>query len=1337
MRPGWIKVARIAGTTLAVIVAIVLILSVYVNTRSGFGRVAWLTEQLTNGHVGITELSGRFPNALRADRVEIRDDTGPWLVLENVVMDWSAWALISNHIDISRLEARRVQILRLPEDKDDKPDDSPLRIDIAGLNVPTLETAPEFSRIAMVFRAQGGLHYVSLQDVGADLALLRRDGTDSYRVNAAIKDGVANGTVRIDEKPAGLIAGILDLNDIGAITFDARADVTQGVNNIGVRLDAGQLHAAADGTLDLATRRTNFEFSVTAPAMNLRPDLSWNAIAAEGRAEGTFAQLAIDSKLNIDDFRLGENRIGRLAADLVGTNGSLDFKGTATALQLADADPNLFTRNPIELTGHADLGEDALPVRFVLSHPVLSLDGDLTLHDHVKGKIAGKIPRLELLESLTNLDIVGSGTFNSEIEETDAGLHLIADGVVVATDQTDFLAKLLGRNARLNVVADIDGGDVDIEQAHIDGAAAEAQVSGQIRDRVLTLDSTITFANLALISETMRGDVRVTATARGPMQTARLDVSAVGNVGTASFRPQRLTLKANGTGLPKPSTGAFQIIGNFAEAPVAMKGGFGWKDDVVDLSDMTATWKSLSAAADMAYSDTAGLRGMANLQLGNMQDLAAFTGRHIEGKAEASVDFEQRNGASHGQVNAVLSALNFDGTKIGNLQVAGDVEDPTAKQVLALNLVATGIDAQGYTGDATGRIRGPVEALIVNVDAKLADEEGRPATVVGEANFDADFNSVKVASLNGTYREQRITLREPVNIDYANGVVVQNLAATIGEARLDVNGRLTPRLEARASLQNVTARMLAPFAQLSQGTVSATAELTGTLDAPLGNVTVEGRNLRYAGVSTGVMPGSLDARAILRGRDVSVDASMTAGPSTMTVKGEAPLTEGGMMALHAEGAADLAILNPILSAEGRTLRGQLMFNADIAGTRANPNVTGTGRLTGGEFRDQIRGIRATEIALNTEFQGNIVRITNITGRAGPGTISGSGTINLAEKGIPIDMVIEARNARPIETDRLRATVDANLTLKGELRGRRAVAGTINIRNGETVIPDNYPPEVVVLRVRRAGEEMTPEMMAPSTEILDLDLTIRSNGQFFVRGRGLDAELEGELRLRGTETAPIVTGGLNMKRGMLDLAGRSILLTSGRVAFDGVGLRNRLDPTLAFVAQTTSGGVTAKLEVTGYVSAPRVMLSSTPPLPQDEILARLLFQQSIKELSPFQLAEIAQVAASLGGLGSGFNPLASVRRGLGLDRLTLESVEDPQGAGTTTTIEAGKYVMRNVYVGAKRGVANTTQAEVEVDITRGLKARATIALGANAAVTQGSTQQQDLGSSVGLSYEFEY
>jgi translocation and assembly module TamB len=309
--------------------------------------------------------------------------------------------------------------------------------------------------------------------------------------------------------------------------------------------------------------------------------------------------------------------------------------------------------------------------------------------------------------------------------------------------------------------------------------------------------------------------------------------------------------------------------------------------------------------------------------------------------------------------------------------------------------------------------------------------------------------------------------------------------------------------------------------------------------------------------------------------------------------------------------------------------------------------------------------------------------------------------------------------------------DATLKLTGQVQDHVNLIGTVRIDDGEVNLPETLPGSVAVLDVRRKGQKYAPPPKSKSP-VIGLNVTVTSPGRLFVRGRGLDAEVSGRLRVEGTNTRPNVTGGFNMRRGELSIAGQTLNFKSGRLGFDGAGLSGSLDPSLNFVAESTSASVTAKLEVTGYASSPKIKLSSTPYLPQDEVLAHLLFQQSVKQLGPLQLAQIAEGLGSLTGIGNGLNPLSRVRKGLRLDRLAVGGGQN----GTGATVEAGKYVMSGVYVGAKQDTGGGTTTQVQVDLTRRLKAQATVNTGTSADVT-GSSAQVDRGSSIGLSYQFDY
>ncbi|MGH8260282.1 MAG: translocation/assembly module TamB domain-containing protein, partial [Steroidobacteraceae bacterium] len=255
----------------------------------------------------------------------------------------------------------------------------------------------------------------------------------------------------------------------------------------------------------------------------------------------------------------------------------------------------------------------------------------------------------------------------------------------------------------------------------------------------------------------------------------------------------------------------------------------------------------------------------------------------------------------------------------------------------------------------------------------------------------------------------------------------------------------------------------------------------------------------------------------------------------------------------------------------------------------------------------------------------------------------------------------------------------------------------------------------------------------------------------VQGRGLDAQLGGKLRVAGTTDDPQVSGGFSMIRGSFSLAGTQLNFTSGRVSFNGEGLKGRIDPTLDFVARATvtyTAPTTVTLKVTGFADAPKITLTSTPPLPQDDLLGLLLFGKPASQLSAIQLAEIGGGLASLSGVGGGggggssWNPLNWIKKALGLNTFSVGGATPPGGAaaggGTQSkgaSITAGKYISNKVYVAATQTTTGTSQVEVDIDLSRHLKLQTR--LGNGSATAQGTTPQNDPGSSIGITYQFQY
>ena len=417
---------------------------------------------------------------------------------------------------------------------------------------------------------------------------------------------------------------------------------------------------------------------------------------------------------------------------------------------------------------------------------------------------------------------------------------------------------------------------------------------------------------------------------------------------------------------------------------------------------------------------------------------------------------------------------------------------------------------------------------------------------------------------------------------------------------------------------------------------------------------------------------------------------------------------GGNLDLRIAGAIDLAIANTTLATSGSTMRGRATVDATLRGTTAAPAVSGTVRVTGATFVDSVNGITLTNIQMVLTGTDRAIQVTTLTAQTpNSGKISGSGNVSLdTARGFPASIQIELNRATLVSSELVRMIADGRITVEGPIATRPTIGGSIDIRSLDINIADKLPGGLDPLDVRHIntdGAQLSAQeglraaaqarAKAGTREkrtafVGDLDLTIAAANGVFVRGMGIDAEFGGRLTVRGTTSDPITLGGFELRRGRFDVLGRRLDFTQGsKVTFEG-----NTDPALDFTATTTSNDVTASIIVSGRASAPEVSFSSSPTLPQDEVLSRILFGRSVSTLNTSQALQVAQAIAQFSGGGPGV--LDNVRRSLGVDSLEVD---------TSGNVGIGKRLNDRVYVGARQGPTTASgKVTVDVDVTRNIR-----------------------------------
>jgi len=198
---------------------------------------------------------------------------------------------------------------------------------------------------------------------------------------------------------------------------------------------------------------------------------------------------------------------------------------------------------------------------------------------------------------------------------------------------------------------------------------------------------------------------------------------------------------------------------------------------------------------------------------------------------------------------------------------------------------------------------------------------------------------------------------------------------------------------------------------------------------------------------------------------------------------------------------------------------------------------------------------------------------------------------------------------------------------------------------------------------------------------------------FIEGRGLDAEMSLDAHVGGTSTRPILSGTARIVRGEYDFAGKRFEFDPrGAVYLASSPERIRLDLT----ATRDDPSLTAVIRVRGTAAKPEITLTSSPVLPNDEVLSRILFGASASQLSPLEAAQLASALAALAG-GGGFDVIGNLKNFAGLDRLVFTG----GGAAGAMTIAGGKYVTDDVYLEIIGGGREGPAAQVEWRVRRNL------------------------------------
>jgi translocation and assembly module TamB len=1016
-----------------------------------------------------------------------------------------------------------------------------------------------------------------------------------------------------------------------------------------------------------------------------------------------------ESGIAIDRFSLDNDHLNATAEGTLNSQrGALNV--TAALEDLSRADDRL--DGPVDAQAQVDwqAGGDVTLSEIVAAAMGARITGSATLSPEsdgmpASGRINAQVDDLARFAAITgrplagriNAAVVGNGVIDTQV--FDVTLEAATDGLAIGIDQVD---GLVAGDGSLRISADHDGRETTLRELRLDYNAARLTASGRgipaEQSGELTFDADI--PDLSAIDPRLDGPASGTGTvARAQDGEITVDGLAARIMGaeftaTGTVQPDPENLAAAGdltaripdlsrfteiAGRPLDGRVDLQIMARDGAAP-------GTFDGTID-----ATTDGLVTSIDQVDGIVAG-RGTLSVDAAHdgrettLRDLALDYDAVRLTASGAGIPAEQSGELTF---NADIPELSvIDARLDGPAKASGTVARAANGEITATGLAAT---LMGAELDVTGSVQPDPDAFSASGDLTARIEDlSRFSAISGQRGLRGSLD----LSLTGESSDGANAFNVTTSLDG------RDLATGIAQLDRLIGGQLSLDAEAGRTPERIEITNI----DLETRQIS----LTASGDGGDGPVSIDAR-LADLGLFAPGFSGPLTANGTVtlqgsEARRVTLDLDANGPGGTTAALSGTVVDYAQTLDLAASGRLPLALVNALI--QPRALNGTAQYDLRVQGPPALSSVTGTVTTQGTTVALPNTGFAIDDLSGTARLGQSRVETDFTAAMREGGQLSVTGPVALTPG---FDAGLRISLAELVLTDGRIYTTTANgqVTIDGPLAGGARIGGTINLGETNLRIPSGGGPNTASLpdlrhvnesrasrRTReRAGLVETGDGNGNGARPYDLDLTINAPRRIFVRGRGLDAELGGRLRIAGTTRDVAPDGFFELIRGRFDVLGQRLDLSEGQVTLQG-----SLDPFLRFSADTVSGDTTVRIVVEGRASDPEIRFESTPDLPQEEVVSRLIFGRGLESISPLQAAQLASAVATLTGRSDN-DLMGRLRSAVGLADLDVTQTEEGD-----TAVSAGAYLSDDIYTEVTADSAGKQQINLNLDVTRSLTVR---------------------------------
>ncbi len=610
-----------------------------------------------------------------------------------------------------------------------------------------------------------------------------------------------------------------------------------------------------------------------------------------------------------------------------------------------------------------------------------------------------------------------------------------------------------------------------------------------------------------------------------------------------------------------------------------------------------------------------------------------------------------------------------------------------------------------------------------SLTARGDKESGSELNASGKWHLENKDFFVHLGVASGHVFDVPYSLNSPANI-YAlhDEIRTSVITFSLGEGEIRIEAKVLPDdincLIDMKDLPTSLCNHLLPDPLGMNGKVSCFLRLAGPPEDIQGSIALKGKDLQLYDEFFAKLPiCEAKAEAVLSDNVLTFEGELYDSPNPVFCSGKLPialslypfkveLPSRQRMHTQLKASGEIAPYLELFVTDTTNVQGLLDLEVVIGGTPDHPIVEGSASIKDGTYESLNTGAVLNNIEMSLIGNDKKLILENFTGFDGlGGKVTAAGNILLGT-GTPFALDVEIDKATLMRLDYASMTMSGNVKFTGD-SSRGKIEGDLLVDNALLEIPEQVPIQMKTVDVTYINDQVKENPFTKEKKKqpwpIELDLNFDVPSSAFVTGKNLKSEWKGGFTFTGTTLDPLMHGTLQIIKGEYTFNNESFVSTQGSVHLAG---SSGSKSSLYVIGERQIDNIKIQAILKGDIADPTLTFRSNPPMSQKEILAWILFEHGIDEITPFQVAKLSQSVLNLSGGPENPDILTRLRNKMGLDLIDISGTDT--GGLNELSLRLGKYISQGIYVSLNKSInAEANQVAIEANLSRHFKVQAEI------------------------------